>query len=50
MQAPPGTTVTITGHFVVFTEVIGALTGGRIEMTYIGLFLVLAGLLVVYRD
>ena len=50
MQAPPGTTVTITGHSVVFTEVIGALTGGRIEMTYIGLFLVLAGLLVVYRD
>lgn len=50
LQAPPGTTVTITGHSVVFTEVIGALTGGRIQMTYIGLFLVLGGLLVVYRD
>jgi hydrophobe/amphiphile efflux-3 (HAE3) family protein len=50
MQAPPGTAVTITGGSVVYTEVIGALTSGRIEMTYIGLFLVLGGLLVVYRD
>lgn len=50
MQAPPGTAITITGSSVVFTEVIGALTGGRVEMTYIGLFLVLGGLLVVYRD
>lgn len=50
MQAPPDTTITITGSSVVFTEVIGALTGGRIQMTYIGLFLVLGGLLVVYRD
>lgn len=50
MQAPPDTTVTITGNSVVYTEVIGALTNGRVEMTYIGLFLVLGGLLVVYRD
>jgi len=50
MQAPPGTSVTITGSSVVYTEVIGALTSGRIEMTYIGLFLVLGGLLIVYRD
>lgn len=50
MQAPPGTSVTITGNSMVFTEVIGALTGGRVQMTYIGLFLVLGGLLVVYRD
>ena len=50
MQVPPGTTVTITGGSMVYTEVIGALTSGRIEMTYIGLFLVLGGLLVVYRD
>jgi hydrophobe/amphiphile efflux-3 (HAE3) family protein len=50
MQAPPGTAVTITGNSVVYTEVIGALTSGRIAMTYIGLFLVLGGLLVVYRD
>ncbi len=50
MQVPPGTTVTITGGSVVYTEVIGALTSGRVEMTYIGLFLVLGGLLVVYRN
>jgi uncharacterized protein len=50
MQVPPGTAVTITGGSMVYTEVIGALTSGRIEMTYIGLFLVLGGLLVVYRD
>ncbi|MDQ1253680.1 MAG: uncharacterized protein QG646_2867 [Euryarchaeota archaeon] len=50
MQVPPGTTVTITGGSMVYTEVIGALTSGRIEMTYIGLFLVLGGLLIVYRD
>lgn len=50
MQIPPGVTVTITGNPVVFIEVLGALTGGRILMTYLGLFLVLGGLLVVYRD
>ncbi len=50
MQAPPGVKVTITGNPVVFIEVLGALTGGRILMTYLGLFLVLGGLLVVYRD
>ena len=50
MQVPPGTSVTITGGSVVYTEVIGALTSGRVEMTYIGLFLVLGGLLLVYRD
>lgn len=50
MQAPPGTTVTITGNNVVFTEVIGALTSGRIKMTFIGLILVLGGLFVIYRD
>jgi hydrophobe/amphiphile efflux-3 (HAE3) family protein len=50
MDVPPGVTVTITGSPVVFIEVLGALTGGRILMTYLGLFLVLGGLLVVYRD
>jgi hydrophobe/amphiphile efflux-3 (HAE3) family protein len=49
-DVPPGTTVTITGNPVVFIEVLGALTEGRILMTYLGLFLVLGGLLVVYRD
>ncbi|MDQ1255205.1 MAG: uncharacterized protein QG646_4484 [Euryarchaeota archaeon] len=50
MQVPPATTVTVTGHTFVYTEVIGALTSGRIQMTYIGLFLVLGGLLLIYRD
>ena len=50
MQVPPGVTVTITGNPVVYIEVLGALTDGRILMTYLGLFLVLGGLLVVYRD
>lgn len=50
MPAPPGTTVTITGNSVVFMEVLTALTTGRVAMTFLGLILVLAGLLVVYRD
>jgi len=50
MQTPPGTAITITGSSVVYTQVIGALTSGRVQMTYIGLLLVLGGLLVVYRD
>lgn len=47
---PPGTTVTITGNSVVFFEVIGALTSGRMLMTMLGIVLVLIGLLVIYRD
>jgi hypothetical protein len=50
MRAPPGIAVTITGNSVLYIEVLSALTGGRILMTYLGLFLVLIGLLVVYRD
>lgn len=50
MPAPPGTAVTITGNNVVFTEVITALTSGRVAMTFLGLVLVLIGLLIVYRD
>lgn len=50
MPAPPGTDITITGNNVVFTEVITALTSGRVAMTFLGLVLVLIGLLVVYRD
>ena len=50
MQAPPGTSVTITGNNVVFIEVITALTSGRVQMTFLGLTLVLAGLFIVYRD
>jgi hydrophobe/amphiphile efflux-3 (HAE3) family protein len=50
MPAPPGTAVTITGNSIVFTEVITALTSGRVEMTFLGLVLVLIGLYIVYRD
>nr|WP_304364388.1 RND family transporter [Methanosarcina sp. KYL-1] len=50
MPAPPGTSVTITGNNVVFIEVITALTSGRVQMTFLGLALVLAGLFVIYRD
>ena len=50
MPAPPGTDVTITGSSVVFTEVITALTSGRVAMTFLGLILVLIGLFIVYRD
>ncbi|AKB34860.1 transporter, RND superfamily [Methanosarcina siciliae C2J] len=50
MPAPPGMTVTVTGNNVVFTEVITALTSGRVAMTFLGLALVLVGLYVIYRD
>ncbi|OPY24972.1 MAG: MMPL family protein [Methanomethylovorans sp. PtaU1.Bin073] len=47
---PPGTTVTITGNSVVFFEVIGALTSGRMLMTMLGIIMVFIGLLAIYRD
>ena len=47
---PPGTTVTITGNSVVFFEVIGALTSGRMLMTMLGIVMVFIGLLAIYRD
>ncbi|WP_370867567.1 hydrophobe/amphiphile efflux-3 (HAE3) family transporter [Methanolobus sp.] len=50
MPPPPGTSVTITGGSVVFFTVISALTSGRMMMTLLGLVLVFAGLLVIYRD
>jgi uncharacterized protein len=50
MPAPPGATVTVTGNSIVFTEVLTALTSGRVEMTFLGLILVLIGLYLVYRD
>lgn len=50
MAPPPGTSVTITGGSVVFFTVISALTSGRVFMTLLGLVLVFAGLLVIYRD
>jgi uncharacterized protein len=50
MPAPPGTAITITGDSTIYIEVITALTSGRIAMTFLGLILVLGGLLIVYRD
>ena len=50
VQPPPGVTVTITGNSVAMTTVIGALTSGRIAMTFTGLVLILGGLFLLYRD
>jgi hypothetical protein len=49
-QPPADADVTITGNSVVFTTVITALTSGRIAMTLLGLGLIFAGLLFIYRD
>ncbi|MDK2826417.1 MAG: uncharacterized protein PWQ44_1597 [Methanolobus sp.] len=50
MAPPPGVHVTITGHSMVYVGVISALTSGRVFMTMLGIVLVFAGLLVIYRD
>lgn len=50
LAPPPGVVVTITGNSVAFTTVITALTSGRVAMTLLGLVLVFAGLLAIYRD
>jgi hydrophobe/amphiphile efflux-3 (HAE3) family protein len=49
-QPPPDVSVRETGDAVVMTTVIGALTQGRTEMTLLGLVLIFAVLLVIYRD
>jgi len=49
-QPPPGVSVRQTGDSVVMTTVIGALTTGRTEMTLLGLVLIFAVLLLIYRD
>ncbi|WP_419095405.1 hydrophobe/amphiphile efflux-3 (HAE3) family transporter [Methanococcoides cohabitans] len=50
MPPPPDVSVTITGDTVTFTEVISALTTGRVAMTMLGLIMVFGGLVVIYRD
>ncbi len=50
LQPPPGVQVTVTGDVVVMTQLIEALTSGRVMMTMTGLFMVLGGLLLIYRD
>jgi len=47
---PPGVSVRESGDLVVMTTVIGALTTGRTEMTLLGLILIFAILLIIYRD
>jgi len=47
---PPDVSVRETGNAVVMTTVIGSLTQGRTEMTLLGLFLIFALLLAIYRD
>lgn len=50
MQPPPGVSVTVTGDIVLMTELIEALTSGRVMMTLTGLFMVFGGLVIIYRD
>jgi hypothetical protein len=49
-EHPPGISVTQTGEMAVMNSVIGALTTGRMRMTFIGLVLIFFILLVIYRD
>jgi len=49
-QPPPGVSVRETGDAVVMTTLITALTTGRTEMTLLGLVLIFAVLLLIYRD
>jgi predicted RND superfamily exporter protein len=50
MTPPPGVSVRETGQSVVMTTTIGALTEGRVEMSLLGLVLIFALLLIIYRD
>lgn len=50
MPPPPGVSARQTGDLVVMTTVISALTTGRTEMTLLGLVLIFAILLLIYRD
>lgn len=46
----PNMEVTVTGKAVIDAEMMTALTGGRLEMTLIGIGLVFMGLLFIYRS
>ena len=45
-----GVTATVTGQAVIDAEMMSALTGGRLEMSLIGIGLVFIGLLFIYRS
>ncbi|MCL2549860.1 MAG: RND family transporter [Methanimicrococcus sp.] len=47
---PPGTTATITGSTIPYTELLDSLLSGRIRQTLLGVLLMFIALLVVYRD
>ncbi|WNY24182.1 hypothetical protein MmiHf6_15110 [Methanimicrococcus hongohii] len=49
-QIPPGTTATITGSTVPYTELLDSLLSGRVQQTMLGIVLVFVALLLIYRD
>ncbi|MBZ3935694.1 efflux RND transporter permease subunit [Methanimicrococcus blatticola] len=49
-QMPPGTTATITGATVPYTELLESLLSGRVQQTLLGIVLVFVALLIIYRD
>ncbi|WNY27911.1 hypothetical protein MmiEs2_00900 [Methanimicrococcus stummii] len=49
-QMPPGTTATITGSTIPYTELLDSLLSGRVQQTLLGVFLVFVALLLIYRD
>ncbi|MDR2944722.1 MAG: RND family transporter [Methanosarcinales archaeon] len=49
-RMPPGTTATLTGATVPYTELLDSLLSGRVQQTVLGVFLVFAALLLIYRD
>ncbi|MDR0767331.1 MAG: RND family transporter [Methanosarcinales archaeon] len=47
---PPGTTATITGGMVPYTELLDSLLSGRVQQTMLGILLVFIALLLIYRN
>ncbi|NLI62779.1 MAG: RND family transporter [Methanosarcinaceae archaeon] len=50
LNPPPGTSITVTGSTVPFIELMNSLLSGRVLQTVVGLILVFAILLLVYKD
>ncbi|MDL2261519.1 RND family transporter [Methanimicrococcus sp. OttesenSCG-928-J09] len=49
-QLPPGTTATITGSSVPYTELLTSLLSGRVQQTLLGIVLVFFALIILYKD
>ncbi|MDY0266176.1 MAG: RND family transporter [Methanimicrococcus sp.] len=49
-QMPPGTTATITGSTIPYTELLDSLLSGRTQQTMLGVILVLVVLILIYKD